>query len=42
MTGHGSRFAFDAASSGWFYDAAADIVWVKLRIPTSTATQVTF
>jgi len=42
MAHHATRADFDAASEGWFYDATADIVWVKFRISTSTATQVTF
>jgi alpha-glucosidase len=41
MTRHGSRAEFDAAAEGWFYDSATDIVWVKFRISTGTATAVT-
>jgi alpha-glucosidase (family GH31 glycosyl hydrolase) len=41
MTEHATQADFDAASEGWFHDAAADIVWVKFRISTSTATSVT-
>jgi alpha-glucosidase (family GH31 glycosyl hydrolase) len=31
---------FQAAQEGWFYDAAAKVVWVKFTISTSTATKV--
>jgi cell division septation protein DedD len=42
LTHHSTQSAFDTASEGWFYDATADIVWVKVPTSTSTATQVTF
>jgi hypothetical protein len=42
LTRQASRVDFDAASEGWFYDAAADIVWAKFRISTSTATSVSY
>ena len=37
-----TRVDFDAASEGWFYDAAADVVWVKFRIATNVGTSVSF
>ena len=40
LTRFSSRSELDAAPEGWFYDAAADIVWVKFRISTSSATSV--
>jgi hypothetical protein len=42
LTKHASRADFDAAAEGWFYDAAADIVWAKFNISTSAATEVMF
>jgi len=42
MSRHATKADFDAAAEGWFYDAAADVVWVKLGTPTSTATNVAF
>jgi len=35
-----SQAAFDAASEGWFFDAAAHILWVKFHISTSATTTV--
>lgn len=35
-----TRSDFDAALEGWFYDANADIAWVKFRISTSDSTTV--
>ncbi len=35
-----SQAAFDAGSEGWFFDAAAHILWVKFHISTSAATTV--
>jgi alpha-glucosidase (family GH31 glycosyl hydrolase) len=40
VTRFSTRADFDAASEGWFYDAAKDVVWVKFRIATSSATSV--
>jgi alpha-glucosidase (family GH31 glycosyl hydrolase) len=31
---------FQAAKEGWYYDAAAKVVWVKFTLATSTATEV--
>jgi len=41
MIQHATQAAFDGASEGWFYDGAADVVWVKFRISTDSSTQVT-
>jgi hypothetical protein len=35
-----SRAALDAAATGWFFDGAAHIVWVKFRLAASNATSV--
>lgn len=35
-----SMAAFDAASEAWFLAAKAQVVWVKFRIPTSSATSI--
>jgi alpha-D-xyloside xylohydrolase len=37
-----SAATFDTASEGWYFDAAAKIVWVKFRIATNVATSVSF
>ena len=42
MSRHATRADFDAAAEGWFYDSAADIVWVKLGTSTSVAATVAF
>jgi alpha-glucosidase (family GH31 glycosyl hydrolase) len=41
MTQFSTQDEFDAAPEGWFFDANAQIVWVKFHISTSTATSVT-
>jgi hypothetical protein len=35
-----SKSALIAASEGWYYDSAADIVWVKFSTPTNASTSV--
>jgi alpha-glucosidase len=42
LTQQTSRSAFESASSGWFYDSSAKIVWVKFALSTSSSTSVAF
>ena len=37
-----SRAAFDDASAGWYFDAAAHIMWIKFRQSALSATSVRF
>jgi alpha-glucosidase (family GH31 glycosyl hydrolase) len=41
MTNYTSRAALETATSGWFYDGTAKIVWVKFDLATNAATSVT-
>jgi cell division septation protein DedD len=42
LTQHSSQSAFDGAAEGWFYDGAADVLWVKFHTSTSVSTQVNY
>ncbi|HTQ29803.1 MAG TPA: DUF5110 domain-containing protein, partial [Opitutaceae bacterium] len=35
-----SKSALVSASSGWYYDSSANIVWVKFSTPTNVSTSV--